>query len=201
VNPPATLEVVKYGHPVLRQKGARIEKITPEIQALAAAMLETMRANKGIGLAAQQIGQALQLTVLDLRGVTDRPSTLKLDGRDADPLSIMPLVLINPAVSPAGEPAAAPEGCLSFPEIYGEIERPTLAEVRAINDQGQAIQFSCGGLLARVIQHEHDHLNGILFIDRMTRDTKKELKPKLEELHAATKAGLKTEKALNIKKP
>ena len=109
--PPVTLEVVKYGHPVLRQKGARVEKITPEIKALAAAMLETMHANKGIGLAAQQVGQALQLTVLDLRGVTDRPSTLKLDGQDADPAAIMPLVLINPAVQPAGERVTAPEGC------------------------------------------------------------------------------------------
>jgi len=196
-----TLEVVKYGHPALRQKGARIEKITPQIRALAAAMLETMRANKGIGLAAQQIGQALQLTVVDLRGVTDRPSTLQLDGKEADPAVIMPLVLINPAVQPSGEPVTAPEGCLSFPEIYGDIERPSLAEIRAINEKGETIQFSCGGLLARVIQHENDHLNGILFIDRMKRDTKEELRPKLEELHAATKAGLKTEKALNTKNP
>jgi len=193
-NTPKLLEIVKYGHPVLRQKGARIEKITPEIEALAAAMFETTHANKGIGLAAQQIGQPLQLTVLDLRGVTDRPSTLKLDGRESDIAAIMPLVLINPEIKPAGEPATAPEGCLSFPEIYGDIERPSMAEVRATNEKGQAIQFSCGGLLARVIQHENDHLNGILFIDRMKRDVKDELKPKLEELHAATKAALKPKK-------
>jgi len=86
------LEVVKYGHPVLRQKGVSIEKITPEIEALAAAMLETMHANKGIGLAAQQVGRALQLTVLDIRGVTDRPSILKLDGKETDADAIMPLV-------------------------------------------------------------------------------------------------------------
>ena len=191
-NPPAKLEVVKYGHPVLRQKGARIEKITPEIEALAAAMLETMHANKGIGLAAQQVGQALQLTVLDLRGVTDRPSTLKLDGKEADPAAIMPLVLINPAVKPAGEPVAAPEGCLSFPEIYGDIERPSFAEVRATDLKGRPVEFSCGGLLARVIQHEHDHLQGILFIDRMKRDVKSELKSQLDELQAATKAALQS---------
>lgn len=200
VNPPIPLEVVKYGHPALRQKGVRVEKITPQLQALAAAMLEAMHANKGIGLAAQQVGRALQLTVVDVRGVTDRPSTLKLDGKDTDPAGIMPLVLINPAVIPSGEPVTAAEGCLSFPEIYGDIERPSLAEVRATNEKGETIQFSCGGLLARVIQHENDHLNGILFIDRMKRDTKEELKPKLEELHAATKAALKTEEALRIKK-
>jgi peptide deformylase len=188
------LEVVKYGHPVLRQKGAPVEKITPEIEALAAAMLETMHANKGIGLAAQQVGRALQLTVLDIRGVTDRPSTLQLDGRETDPAGLMPLVLINPVIKPSGERANASEGCLSFPELYGEIERPTLAEVCALGLKGETIQFACGGLLARAIQHEYDHLNGILFIDRMKRDTKAELQPQLDELQAATKAALKAKK-------
>ena len=189
------LEVVQYGHPALRQKGARVERITPEIQALVEAMLEAMRLHKGIGLAAQQVGRALQLTVLDLRGVTDRPSTLKLEGKEADPLSIMPLVLINPEVKLSGEPVPAPEGCLSFPDIYGEVARPAAAEVRATDDKGRVIEFSCGGLLARAIQHEHDHLHGILFIDRMSRSEKEELKPKLEELHAATKEALKAKKS------
>jgi peptide deformylase len=188
------LEVVKYGHPVLRQKGARIEKITPEIQELVEAMFEAMHLHKGIGLAAQQVGRALQLTVLDLRGVTDRPSTLKIDGKEADLQTIMPLVLINPEVKTSGETALAAEGCLSFPEIFGEIERPSEAEVRATNEKGQTVEFSCGGLLARAIQHENDHLNGILFIDRMTRAVKDELKSKLDELHAATKETLRGKK-------
>ncbi len=189
------LEVVKYGHPVLRQKGAPIGKITPEIEALIAAMLETMKANKGIGLAAQQVGQALQLTVLDLRDVTDRPSTLQIGGKEADPVSIMPLALINPVVKPFGETLATGEGCLSFPEIYAEIRRPAQAEVRALDAKGRTIEFTCGGLLARAIQHENDHLNGILFIDRMAREDKDDLKPKLEELQAATKAALKAKPA------
>ena len=90
------LEVVKYGHPVLRQKGARIEAVTPAIRTLAQDMLATMYAAHGIGLAAQQVGQALQLTVLDIRGITDRPSQLTLDGQASDPEAFMPLVLINP---------------------------------------------------------------------------------------------------------
>jgi peptide deformylase len=188
------LDVVNYGHPVLRQKGARVEKITPEIKELIDAMFETMHEHKGIGLAAQQIGRALQLTVLDLRGVTDRPSTLKLNGQDSDVAAFMPLVLINPEVKPTSEPATAAEGCLSFPEIFGEIERPAFVEVRATNEKGETIEFSAGGLLARAVQHENDHLNGILFIDRMKRDLKDELKPKLDELHAATKAALKQKK-------
>jgi peptide deformylase len=185
------LEVVKYGHPALRQKGARVEKITPDLQQLIADMFETMHAAKGVGLAAQQVGRALQLTVLDVRGAAERPSTLELDGREADVLAFMPLVLINPEVKGAGDEVAGSEGCLSFPEIFAEIARPSLAEIRATNEKGEQIEFRCGGLLARAIQHELDHLKGVLFIDRMSRADKDELKPQLDELQAATKAALK----------
>ena len=113
------LEIVKYGHPVLRKKGERIESITPEIKKLIADMFETMEASHGVGLAAQQVGVAMQLTVIDVRAVTDRPSTLELDGKPADVADIMPLVLINPEITPVGEPVTGGEGCLSFPEIFG----------------------------------------------------------------------------------
>src|SRR5436190_21116577 len=112
------LEIVKYGNPVLRAKGARIEKINPEIKTLIADMFETMYAAAGVGLAAQQIGRALQLTVIDVRGVKDRPSTLQLEGKPADLAAYMPVVLINPEIRPFGDAASGPEGCLSFPEIY-----------------------------------------------------------------------------------
>ncbi len=184
------LPVVKYGHPALRQKGARIEKITPEIKSLVADMLETMHANKGVGLATQQVGKALQLTVIDVREVKDRPSTLELKGKPADVSDFMPLVLINPEIKPFGEPVAGGEGCLSFPEIYAEITRPESVDVKALNQKGKPIEFRCGGLLARIVQHEVDHLNGILFIDRMSAATKSELKPELDELQAQTKAEL-----------
>ena len=185
------LPVVKYGHPVLRQKGARIETITPAIKQLIADMFETMYASKGIGLAAQQVGQALQLTVIDVRAVTDRPSTLELDGKPADVHDFMPLVLINPEVKPVGETVAGPEGCLSFPEIFADITRPESVDVKALNEKGKPIEFRCGGLLARAVQHETDHLNGILFIDRMDRKTKEELRDELDLLQAETKAELK----------
>ena len=188
------LEVVKYGHPALRQKGLRVEKITPDIQTLVGDMFETMQAAKGVGLAAPQVGRALQLTVLDMRGSTERPSTLELDGQEADVAAFMPLVLINPKVKGLGDDVAGSEGCLSFPEIFAEIARPGRAEVKATNQKGEEIEFRCGGLLARAIQHELDHLNGVLFIDRMTRADKDELKPQLDELRAATKAALKANK-------
>jgi len=184
------LPVVKYGHPALRQKGLRVESITPEIKHFIADMFETMNASKGIGLAAQQVGRALQLTVLDLRAVTDRPSTLELNGKPADLSDFMPLVLINPEVKAVGEPVLGPEGCLSFPEIYADISRPESVDVKALNEKGKPVEFRCGGLLARAVQHEIDHLNGILFIDRMDRKTKAELRDELDEVQATTKAAL-----------
>lgn len=184
------LTVVKYGHPALRQKGARIESITPEVRRLVADMFETMYAHKGVGLAAQQVGRALQLTVIDVRGITDRPSTIELDGKQADVQDFMPLVLINPEIQPVGERVTGPEGCLSFPEIFADITRPDLVEVKALDEKGKPIAFRAGGLLSRAVQHEVDHLNGILFIDRMDKKTKEELRPDFESLQQATKAAL-----------
>jgi len=131
------LSVVQYGHPVLRQKGARIEKITPEIEQLIQDMFETMYHAKGVGLAAQQVGKALQLTVIDVREITDRPSTLELNGQSADPASFMPLVLINPEWKAVNDPVAGPEGCLSFPEIYADISRPETIDVTAMNEKAR----------------------------------------------------------------
>lgn len=184
------LPVVKYGSPVLRRKGACIDTITPEIETLIEDMFDTMHAARGVGLAAQQIGKALQLTVIDVTGIEDRPSTLELNGKTADVEAFMPLVLINPEVKPVGAPVSGPEGCLSFPEIYSDITRPESVDVTALDRRGKIIQFRCGGLLARAVQHETDHLNGILFIDRMTREDKEELKPELEKIQYNTKKSL-----------
>ena len=184
------LPIVQYGHPALRQKGARIEKITPEIRSLVADMFDTMYAAAGIGLAAQQVGRALQLTVLDVRGVKDRPSTLEKNGSPVEVAEAMPLVLINPVLRPFGDLVAGPEGCLSFPEIYEEITRPASVEVTALDAQGVPVQFIAGGLLGRAIQHEVDHVNGILFIDRMPLTAKRALKQELDALQQRTKESL-----------
>lgn len=188
------LKVVQYGHPALRQKGVRVESVTLEIKKLIADMFETMYAHKGVGLAAQQVGVAQQVTVIDVRGVTDRPSTLEMDGQPADVTGFMPLVLINPEVRPVKDPVVGPEGCLSFPEIFADIARAETVDVTAMNQEGNRIQFRCGGLLARAVQHETDHLQGILFIDRMDKKTKEELRPELEMLQLETKAELAKEK-------
>jgi len=180
-----------YGTPVLRQKGDRIQSVTPTIKKLIGDLLETMYSYKGIGLAAQQVGVPIQLTVIDVRGVTDRPSSAEINGQPVDVASLMPLVLINPEITPVGQPVAGPEGCLSFPEIFADITRPDVVDIKALNDEGEPIQFRCGGLLARAAQHETDHLHGILFIDRMDKKTKEELRGDLEVLQAETKARLK----------
>jgi peptide deformylase len=183
------LSILQYGDPILRVKGKQIEKIDDHIRELAANMIETMHAANGIGLAAQQVGEALQLTVLDVSQIEDRPSTLKLNGEDVDPAASMPLVLINPEIELGGETEIGTEGCLSFPEINGQIERAESTMARAQDLEGDKIEIVVSGLLARAIQHEVDHLNGILFIDRMNSAAKAALSSRLKRLQKQTKRG------------
>jgi peptide deformylase len=188
------LEIVKYGDPVLRQKGQRIGEITPEINKLVEDMIETMYAAQGVGLAAQQIGKALQIAVIDVSEAKDRPSTLIIDGKEVDPTAFMPMVMINPEIEPNGPPDEGPEGCLSFPELYADVTRPESIKLTAHDRHGQRYHWTCGGLLARAVQHEADHLNGILFIDRMSKADKEALREDLLALQEQTKAQLKSRK-------
>ena len=181
------LPILQYGDPILRTQGRLIEEIDDRIRELAANMIETMHAANGVGLAAQQVGEPLQLTVLDISAVEDRPSTLKLNGNEVDPKTAMPLVLVNPETELRGETETGVEGCLSFPEITGEIERAQTVIVRAQNLQGEAIELEAGEFLARAIQHEHDHLHGILFIDRMRSAAKAALSSRLRRLQKETR--------------
>ncbi len=191
------LPIVQYGDPVLRTRGKPVEQIDDQIRELAANMLETMHAASGVGLAAQQVGEALQLAVLDISPVEDRPSTLKIDGKNVpDAKSAMPLVLINPEVELQGETEVGIEGCLSFPEITGEVERAQSVWVRAQTLNGDMIELEAGGFLARAIQHEHDHLQGILFIDRMNSAAKAALASRLKRLQKETRRGIRHREAL-----
>jgi peptide deformylase len=181
------LTIRKYGDPVLRAKGKRIDEVDDNIRALAEDMLETMHGANGIGLAAQQVGHALQLTVLDVSQIEDRPSTMNLNGRPvADLATAMPLVLLNPQVrlGEATEPGS--EGCLSFPEISADIDRSIAVEVEAETLDGEEILIEATGLLARALQHEIDHLNGILFIDRMSSAAKASHSSRLRKLQKET---------------
>ncbi|HVI83591.1 MAG TPA: peptide deformylase [Chthoniobacterales bacterium] len=185
------LSILQYGNPILRAKGKRIGEIDERIRELARNMVETMHAANGVGLAAQQVGEAIQLTVLDVSQIEDRPTSMKLNGDQIDPKSAMPLVLVNPQVELGRETEMGTEGCLSFPEITGEIGRAKSITVRARNLSGEAIEIETGGFLARAIQHEVDHLNGILFIDRMSSAAKASLASRLKRLQKEAQRGAK----------
>ena len=188
------LPIVNYGDPVLRARGARIETFDSELHELVENMLETMDEAHGVGLAAQQIGKAIQLTVIDVTEVSDRPSTLELNGKEVNIEEYMPLILINPELKPFGKRIPGPEGCLSFPEIYDDINRPESVPVKAQDEDGELLEFTCGGLLARVVQHETDHLKGILFIDHMDSETKEAHQEDIDRIQANTKALLDKKK-------
>lgn len=178
-------EIVIYGDPVLRTKGKRIRKADEKIRRLAADMLETLHEANGVGLAAQQVGEALQLTVIDVSEAENRPSKMWIDGKEVDPKEHMPLTLLNPELELSRETETGPEGCLSFPEISGDIVRAVHVKVRAEGLDGEPIEFEAEGLLSRAAQHEVDHLNGVLFIDRMNSAAKASLGGKLKKLVAS----------------
>jgi peptide deformylase len=178
-------EIVIYGDAVLRAKGKRIRKANEAIRRLATDMLETLHEANGVGLAAQQVGEALQLTVIDVSEAENRPSKMWIDGKEVEPKKHMPLTLLNPELELSRETEMGPEGCLSFPEISGDIVRAVHVKVRAEGLDGEPIEFEAEGLLSRAAQHEVDHLNGVLFIDRMNSAAKASLGGKLKKLVAS----------------
>jgi peptide deformylase len=180
------LKIVKYGNPVLRAKGRPVGAIDGTIRALAENMIETMRAANGVGLAAQQVGKALLLTVLDVPEMDDRPSTMSLHGKPCKLADWMPMVLVNPQLELGRERETGVEGCLSFPEITADISRSVTVKARGRMLDGREIEFEATGLLARALQHEVDHLNGVLFIDRMNSATKAGLAGRLKRLQRET---------------
>ncbi len=149
----AVRDIVIYPEEVLATRGERVEEITPEIRELVADMVETMYAAPGVGLAAQQVGVALQVAVVDVTS-----------GEEPDQL----LVLINPEITAREGSQVDEEGCLSFPGITEMLERPMKVTLRAQDLEGEEFEVEGEGFLARAFCHEIDHLNGVLFIDRMS---------------------------------
>ena len=153
-NPP--LDIHFLGDRVLRQPAKRIAKVDDSIRQLAKEMLQTMYSSQGIGLAAPQVGIHKQLIVIDCE--PDNP---------ANP----PLILINPKVTRfSQELCVVEEGCLSIPGVYLDVTRPKTIEVSFKDEQGKPRKIPASDLLARVIQHEMDHLNGVMFVDRVDND-------------------------------
>ncbi|MBT9139986.1 MAG: Peptide deformylase 1 [Dehalococcoidia bacterium] len=136
--------------PALREVALEVKKITPQVRKLLDELAETMYAAEGVGLAAPQVGIAKRLIVIDAQ---DQNGLLKL---------------INPLIIERKGKEKAPEGCLSFPGVVGEVERDEIVTVQATDPDGHTVQICASGLLARAFQHEIDHLDGILFVDRVT---------------------------------
>lgn len=183
-----TLAIVHYNNPVLRQKGTPVTSFDADLVKLSSAMVATMHAAHGIGLAAQQIGRALQLCVLDMRE-TDRDFSWELDGAQPPLELIMPMVVANPKVEllPSAK-TSFEEGCLSFPDIRGDILRPDLVRVIFQDASGIPHTLTCNGLFGRCVQHEVDHLNGTLFIDRMDKATRRSIEREIAALAEETRA-------------
>jgi peptide deformylase len=175
------LPIVEYGHPALRSVGRRIEKIDARIRKIADDMIDTMNEANGVGLAAQQVGLPLQICVIDVLDA-DEPGEMLVEGAPVPLEDYMPLVLINPEVEKFDVTISSVEGCLSFPGMQGKIPRPIEVRVKATTLEDETIEFGATGLLARAVQHEHDHLHGILFIDRMEAEDLEAATPVIEKI-------------------
>lgn len=158
----AILEIKEYGDPVLREKALPVEEVTPEILNLIKDMTETMYTASGAGLAASQVGVPKRIILVD---------------GEEDGL----IVLINPMIIKSEGEIVAEEGCLSVPDIYSQVKRSLKVTVKALNQNGDPIEITKEDLTARALQHEIDHLDGILFIDRIGRMERQMLLNKLKK--------------------
>ncbi|MDF1824522.1 MAG: peptide deformylase [Verrucomicrobiales bacterium] len=174
--------IVFYPDPVLRKVGARVEEVTPEIRELAADMVETMYEANGVGLAAPQVGESLQLAIVDVSHDEECISYLRVNGEEKTLAEICPLTFINPELELIGDKDTDMEGCLSFPDLRGDITRPFEVIATLYTLEGEKIVVETDGLFARAIQHETDHLFGKLFIDRMSSARKLAIKRQLKEM-------------------
>lgn len=161
------MQIINFPHPTLRRVAKPIRRVDANLRAIVREMFDRMYESKGIGLAANQVDIPLRLFVVNL---------------EAQPGQGEELVFINPVISKPKGSAESEEGCLSLPGIYGQVVRPKQVTINAYNLEGQEITRDLTGLLARCVQHELDHLDGVLFIDRMTASGKADLADELDEL-------------------
>lgn len=184
-----SLPIVHYNELILHAKGEKVAAFDGALASLANEMIATMDLAGGIGLAAQQVGRALQLCVVDLRE-SDAEFSWEIDGA-RPPLDLfMPMVMANPhvAITPGTPETIYEEGCLSFPKIRANVSRQDAITVKFQDETGVRHILTCDGLLARCIQHEVDHLNGVLFIDRMDKKTRSTVEEAVKALAKETRA-------------
>lgn len=182
------LRIVHYNEPILRRRAEKVTAFDEALREFASDLIETMHEAGGIGLAAPQVGRPLNLFVADLRASAAEFSW-ELDGGRPPRELFMPMIVANPEViADRGAPEeTAEEGCLSFPEIRGDVARPARVALRYQDERGTPHLLDCDGLLARCIQHEADHVNGILFIERMTREARENVDAAVRALARRTR--------------
>jgi peptide deformylase len=171
------LPIYLYGHDALRQETEPVEENSDELQALIDNMIETMRNAAGIGLAAPQVGRSERLFVID---VTPMATEMEEDG---EPVPPQPMVLINPEIVEEGDTAVdMEEGCLSIPEVREVVSRPERVRMRYRDRDFEQQEIEAGSILARVLQHELDHLDGVLFTDYLSSFRKRLLRRSLRQM-------------------
>jgi len=171
-----------YGDEILKQKSSSFDKIDSEVLELAQGMLETMRKSEGVGLAAPQVGVSKKIILLDVP-MPSPDNPVPMSPGEHFLLSKMPLALVNPELTfLSDETAMGEEGCLSIPKIYAKVKRHSTVTLKAQMISGEHITLECSGFLARVLQHEIDHLNGILFVDRLEKNEFLNIKTDLKKI-------------------
>lgn len=175
-------EIVQYGHPVLRQRCRPVTEVDETIVQLVADMLDTMIEANGVGLAAPQVNEDIRLAVIDVSHDPECVTMLKVNGEDAEIEDIMPLIFINPELAFSQEKETGMEGCLSIQGIRAEVRRPMAVKATLPQLDGTVMELETDGLLARALQHEIDHLNGVLFVDRLSAVGKVSMKNRLKRL-------------------
>lgn len=176
------LGIEQYGSRELKLKCRAVEESDFPLTDLVENMFETMYAADGIGLAAPQVGVPLQLVVIDIPGEEESTSFLQVNGEDKKLEDIMPLAFYNPVLDPYGSMESDQEGCLSVRKVRASVMRPSFVRATLNLMDGKVLELNCNGLLARCLQHECDHLNGVLFVDRVSSAQKVTLRNKLKKL-------------------
>jgi len=184
------LRICCYGDPVLARKSAPIDGITPEIRSFADSMIEAMYRYEGVGLAAPQVGRNIRMLVIDTHQ-SDEPLPPGASIGETILVPLMPVALVNLEIlDRRGEEATVEEGCLSFPKIYGNVTRRERVVFQAKLLDGSTVQGETGGLLARCLQHELDHLDGVVFPERMTEEDRGGIEKQLRILKKNTRKQL-----------
>ncbi len=169
----AVLPIYVYGSKVLRKRATEVEKVTPELKRFAKDMIETMYKSNGLGLAAPQVGKSIRLIVVDISNEEEKKD---------------PQIFFNPIVKEGKNPVTAEEGCLSVPGVWADVKRPGIVTLEAMDENGKLFEKEIDGMFARCVQHEIDHLDGVLFVDKISATDRVMNEKKLKSLAKEAKS-------------